>query len=188
MRLFVAISLPPTLRQTIALSGGGIEGARWIPEHNLHLTLRFLGEVHGKHAAIHDALAKVRAPSFELSLKGAGVFPPRGQPKVLWLGVAPPRPLHDLYGRVDRALGPLGLDLERRNYTPHVTVARLARSPERKVAAWVASHALYDSPPFVVDRFELVSSVLHPAGPRYAEEASYPLDAPESGSPMPDST
>ena len=68
MRLFVALSLPEQTRQRLAQISRGLPGARWVEEHNLHLTLRFLGEVERPQAHdIDDALSRVQAPAFPLS-------------------------------------------------------------------------------------------------------------------------
>ena len=87
-RLFVGLSLPPVLAQQLALLGGGIEGARWEAPEKLHLTLRYLGDVDGGQRAELDAcLRGVRAAPFSLSVRGCGHFPPRGEPRSLWLGL-----------------------------------------------------------------------------------------------------
>src|SRR3954471_8519296 len=93
-RLFVAIRLPQSVRAHLLAMMGGVSGARWQAEDQLHLTLRFIGEVDRHQAAdIDAALASILHPPFDISLAGAGSFEHRGQPAILWAGVAPQAPL-----------------------------------------------------------------------------------------------
>lgn len=175
-RLFVGLPVPPLLAQQLALLGGGIEGARWETPDKLHLTLRFLGEVDGgRRAALDQALRSVRGQPFSLQLRGCGHFPPRGEPKALWVGVAENPALGELQRRIEAAVRDAGFDPDPRNFAPHVTLARLRRANTKKVAAWLSSHALWDAPQFEVDAFALVSSILRPGGSKYTPQASYPL-------------
>ena len=75
IRLFVALGLPDALRDELSMLSGGIPGARWVPDENYHVTLRFIGEVPGWQAQeVDDALAAIRAPGFDLTLRGIGTF------------------------------------------------------------------------------------------------------------------
>ena len=176
-RLFVGIAIPPLLGQQLALLGGGIEGARWDDAEKLHLTLRFLGDVDGgMRAALDEALGSITAERFALTLRGCGHFPPRGEPRVLWIGVEDNPALLALQRRVEAAVRDVGFEPDTRNYAPHVTLARLRRPNARKLAAWLSSHALWDAPPFEVQAFTLLSSILGPGGSKYTPEATYPLE------------
>src|SRR5262249_58809279 len=98
MRLFVGLELPWDLRRRIAmLAGAGVPGARWVPEENYHVTLRFIGEAPRPLAEeIDHALAALKAPAFALTLAGVGTFAKGGRSRSLWLGGerrAPPDPL-----------------------------------------------------------------------------------------------
>lgn len=175
-RLFLGIDLPDNIDRELELMQGGIPGARWQSGDKLHLTLRFIGDVDGGMAGrIEDAMERVDSPRFRMALQGVGVFPLRGRPRVLWAGVMPTEPVVALHEQIERALSPLGLESERRNYHPHVTLARLKNSPERKVASFVTGHALLSTQPFMVDRFSLYSSVLNPKGSRYVIESDFAL-------------
>ncbi len=175
-RLFIGLSMPPLLAQQLVLLGGGIEGARWEPAKKLHLTLRFLGEVDGGlRSDLDEALRTVKADAFDLTLRGSGHFPPRGEPRSLWIGVEPNPALLALHGAVETALRGLGLSPDARNFAPHVTLARLKKSPSKKVAAWLGLHALWDAPPFRVEHFTLFSSILDHRGSKYTPEVDYPL-------------
>ncbi len=176
MRLFVGIEVPTVIAEHLALVGGGIPGARWEDRDKLHVTVRFIGDVDGGTARrVEAALAEVERPSFSLTLAGVGHFPPSGEPRVLWAGVEDPAPLHALHQAVDRTLIRLGLDPEGRNYAPHVTLARLRKPPRRRVIEFLQHQALLRTAPFVVEAFQLFSSVLSPRGSKYRVERDYPL-------------
>lgn len=177
MRVFVALELPEVLAQQLALMGGGIPGARWEPAEKLHLTVRFLGEIEG--AVLDDtiaALGRVRMDRFWLTLAGVGHFPPRGQPRSVWAGVKDPTQVTALHEKVERALEDVDVEPDRRKFAPHVTLARLKGSPERKVAEFLMHHSLFSAPPFHVEHFTLMSSVRGAAGSKYRVEQRFELD------------
>ena len=127
-RLFVAIELPVPVRDTLLDVMGGVAGARWQADDQLHLTLRFVGEVDRHVAAdIAAALATVNVVPFDLVLDGIGSFDRRGRIDTLWVGVAPRAVVAALAARVDSALARVGLAPETRAFIPHITVARLGR-------------------------------------------------------------
>jgi RNA 2',3'-cyclic 3'-phosphodiesterase len=176
-RLFVAIGLPPPVRSSLAALQAGVPGARWTPEENLHLTLRFIGELDG--AGFEDAvsaLAEVEAPSFELQLAGVGQFGDRRRAHALWAGVRPSEPLALLRGRVEAALARAGMPRDERKFAPHVTLARLREAPLERVAGFLSGHGLYEGPSFAVTSFELYSSRLAHTHAQHLVEAEYPLN------------
>lgn len=175
-RLFLGLDLPDTVDSDLALTIGGIPGARWLTAEQLHLTLHFLGDVDGgRKRELIAALADLDVPAFDMRLQGAGVFPPRGPARVLWTGVRDPEPIVVLHERSAKIIDRLGLDRDRRKFAPHVTVARLDRSPPADVATWITHHALYSSESWHVDRVQLYSSVLARSGAKYHVEAVIPL-------------
>ena len=178
IRLFVAIRPPEDVADEILPMMTGVPGARWIDPDDLHLTLRFIGEVDGLvFQDVDAALAALDRKPFTLTLSGTGHFPPRGQPRSLWVGVEPCQPLIDLRNAVDRAVLNAGQEPERRKFSPHVTIARLDGTPSSRVARFLSAHALYRSRPFEVDAFHLFSSDLHRKGAHYTLEETYPLGA-----------
>src|ERR1700676_2649546 len=125
LRLFVGIEFPPELKLRLSILSTSIPGARWIDAGNLHLTLRFIGEVGEDVAAdIDEALARVRGRRFTLQLAGTGVFG-GNRPRALWVGVERHPELVSLHGKIEQALIRIGLDPEPRKFVPHVTLARL---------------------------------------------------------------
>lgn len=175
-RLFVAIRPPASIRALLLDAMGGIGGARWQSDDQLHLTLRFVGEV-DRHLAgdIHAALGGVHHPRFEIALNGLGTFDRRGQPGALWAGVTPHAPLKSLHQKVSQALSRVGIPPEQRAYLPHVTLARLKVSG-RPIHLLETAGGL-TSPPFAVEKFALFESRLTPEGAVYSIVESYRLVA-----------
>ena len=176
IRLFVAIPLPDTVRSQLTLLQSGLQGARWIKPENIHLTLRFIGEVPNDVAGDIDmALTQVAAPSFGLHLDGIGNFARGKHPHALWVGVAKSEPLMRLQAKIESALVRAGLEAETRKFSSHVTIARLRDVRKGRVEDWAAAHGAFRSESFPVERFVLFSSFLSSSGAIYTEEASYPL-------------
>jgi RNA 2',3'-cyclic 3'-phosphodiesterase len=175
-RLFVAIALPEDVRDRLGLLAGGVPGARWVDPENLHLTLRFIGEVDGGWAEdITAALGGVVARPFELALAGVGHWGTRERATAIWAGVEKNPGLSHLQSKVESALVRLGLEPEGRKFAPHVTLARLSGSPCGRVAKFIADHNLFRLPPFPVTAFTLFSSFLSRGGAIYTPEVEYAL-------------
>lgn len=176
MRLFVAVTLPEGLRERLSDLGHGLPGARWVAAENLHLTLRFIGEVDGADARdIDESLVAIRAPAFQLALQGFGLFGDKRRPRALWAGVGASDELTRLQEKVEQAVVRAGRPPERRKFKPHVTLARFASSPGAKLQDFLAVHALFRSAPFPVEGISLFSSFLSNSGAIYRQEAVYDL-------------
>lgn len=177
IRLFAAIGLPHSVATRLSFMQAGIPGARWSPIENLHLTLRFIGEVEQSVARdIDDVLSAVHVPAFELRLRGVGEFGGK-EPHAIWAGVALSEQLHRLHAKIESALQRMGLPTDTRKYTPHVTLARLRDAPYPKVAEFVCAHGAFDSGPFQVSSFGLYSSHATSHGSHYVLESEYALGA-----------
>lgn len=165
-RLFVALTLPPAVRDTLAALAQPLPGVTWTKPEQLHVTLRFLGDVPvDKLDAILSRLAAVKVAPFVLPLEGVGTFPPNRPPRVLWLGVGSGHPrLFQLRQRLDDALLAAGLQLDVRTFHPHVTLARMTENVASTVADWVHKHRELAAPPFRVESFDLYASELKPTG------------------------
>ena len=177
-RLFVSLEIPEDVKEDIAQLYGDVPGARWIELDQIHLTLRFIGEVDGLgFQDVLGALSSVRAAPFSLVLRGVGHFPPRGEPRMLWAGVEKNEALHVLHGRIESALVRVGIEPERRRFVPHVSIARLHGTPSRAVGSFLARHGLFYTRPIAIDEFHLMSSKLTPKHAIHRSEATFPLDA-----------
>ena len=175
MRLFVALSIPDVVARSLMLLEGGVPGARWQAREQLHLTLRFVGEVDGRDArALEDALAGIDAPAFEMQLHGVGQFGNK-QPHALWAAARRSDLLEHLQRKVDNAIRRVGQPQDAHKFMPHVTLARLRHPELDKVRAWLTTHALYTSDEFTVGAFCLYSSKLTSDGSIYRVEQEYPL-------------
>lgn len=177
-RLFVAVDLSEPVRQQLAGLCFGLPGAHWVAEEQIHLTLRFIGEVDGAiFRDVREELAGVRSASFVMQVQGLGYFPPRQSPRVLWAGVTKNNALVLLRNRVEAALVRCGLEPERRKFAPHITLARLRDTPLSRLTNFLAGNALFVTEPFTVAEFHLYSSLLSAKGAIHQLEGSYPLSA-----------
>ena len=178
IRLFCALELPQGLRDRLINLGGGLPGARWVPEENLHLTLRFIGEVpESSFDDIATSLSGVHVPAFDLAVAGVGHFERGRKPTMLWAGVEPNGTLLQLHTSIESALRRAGLKSDDRRFQPHITLARLDEtvSPDR-VAGFLGANSLLRAAPFRVEEFVLFSSVLGRTGPAYHAEVEFPLE------------
>lgn len=147
---------------------------------NLHLTIRFIGEVDTRTAdAVHEALGVVAFTPFEVKLQNIATFGER-KPRLLYVGVAPNEALQALYVRVNAALARAGLaPPEERRYVPHVTLARLYKAPRDRIGAFMAVNNILNIPPLRMENFVLMSSHKTASGASYQIEASYPPELVE---------
>ncbi len=178
VRIFAALDLPDDVAERLMALMKGVPGAKWRPRENLHLTLRFFGEVAEPVADDIDAAlgeaAEANAP-FDLQLKSAGSFG-GADPHALWIGARVAPELTKLAKDCERAARRAGLKPEARKFTPHVTVAYLNNAPLERVQSFEQRLALFETRPFRVDRFGLYSSVVRKSAPSlYRLEAEYLL-------------
>ena len=177
-RLFIGIRPPEDVRDLLLDAMEGIEGARWVDEDNLHLTLRFVGEVERPVANdLAAALGAIVAAPFTLAIEGVGHFDKRtrygASPRALWARVPPAGLLGELRMKVERACEGAGLGRETRRFTPHITLARLGPS-SGEIGRWLASFGDMRAH-WRVDEFILYESHLGHEGAHYEAVAVYPL-------------
>lgn len=177
LRLFVGLDLPQDVRQQLALLGRGLPGARWLDPATYHVTLAFVGEIdEGMAEDLDRELATVRGKSFDLKIGGVGSFDSGGRLRALWAGVELSETLAVLQGRVASACQRAGIELEKRKFKPHVSLARFREPPPRnRLGDWLETHALLSIPAFPVRAFVLFESHLGGEGAHYEPLASYPL-------------
>ena len=174
-RLFVAIRPPEPIRDLLVDAMDESPSLRWTGDENLHLTLRFIGEVERPLANdVADALGRVRFPAFELRIAGIGRFD-RKTGGALWAGVEPRRPVAELAAKVERACAAAGLEPERRAFRPHITIARYSRRNAEEARHFERRNSDLASEAFAVDRFILFESRLSRHGAHYESVATYPL-------------
>lgn len=178
LRLFAALDLPDHVAERLVALMKGVPGAKWRARENLHLTLRFFGEVTEPVADDIDAelsgAAERHAP-FELHLKRAGSFG-GAEPHALWVGAAESLALSKLAADIERGARRAGLKSEPRKFAPHVTLAYLSGAPLDRVQAFETRLGLFEAPPFRVESFGLYSSFTRKSAPSlYRLEAEYAL-------------
>ena len=189
IRAFIAIELPDAILAEV----GNIEARlkpqmppdaiRWVKADSIHLTLKFLGQVPSDQISlIMSSLrtAVVAHAPFTLEIKGAGCFPNIHRPRVVWVGVQEnDHRLHALQRAVENAIAPLGYPTEIRDFTPHLTLGRLARdvrqSDQKKIGEVVEAAGVGSLGKWEVKQVALIKSDLKPSGAEYTILAEAPL-------------
>ncbi len=182
IRSFIAVDLPVALNNALEkasnqlqeeLSGGPV---RWVPVNNIHLTLKFLGDVSEKNIPVFETILKTEAANhrvFEISVGGFGVFPNAARPRVLWVGVEAPDELMSLQRRIDMETARLGYAPEQRAFNPHLTLGRVSRnatpSQVRKASAVLKKHKIAFLGAARIETVTLYRSDLSPDGAVYSK-------------------
>src|SRR5688500_14707668 len=176
-RLFVALTLPPSVRDVLTALAEPLPGVSWTRAEQLHVTLRFLGDVPTDQIApLIVRLAQLRVASFILPVEGIGSFPPSQPPRILWIGTGSGHPrLFQLRQRLDDALLAAGLPLDVRTFHPHITLARCMENAAPAISHWMHLHRDITPPPFRVDAFDLYASELRPEGAVHTLKQRFPL-------------
>jgi 2'-5' RNA ligase len=184
IRAFLAIDLPDSLRAHLALIQGELKRSqaevRWVPPGNIHLTLKFFGNVPdediGSLALAARQVAAAEEP-FQLRVTMAGAFPSHRSPRVVWLGLGGDVvPLTRLYHGLEKAFAALGHLPEGRAFHPHLTLGRVKSPINREnLARMLATMPPVDWPPFAVKELILFQSVLSPQGSKYTPLKVIPL-------------
>lgn len=175
-RLFVALEVPESVSAALCALRADLPGACWMTQY--HLTLRFLGDVNTPQVEpLRTALAGVQGPPLRVRGRGLDVLPSRRRPCVLVVHAERTAPLAELHQEVEAAAQRLDLAPDRRSFRPHVTVARLKRTPLGPLRAYLRAHAdvRFD---FTAAAFHLYESTLRPEGAVYAKQAAFALRAP----------
>ena len=192
VRAFLAVELPDEVTTALAsvteaIGSAGVRGVRVVRPQDIHLTLKFLGNVPSSEIdAIADAVTRVAAAQrpFTVELGGTGAFPAGTRLRVLWVGVGGDLPaLRQLHRAIEGALEPLAYERESREFNPHLTVARIrdGTSPadrRRAVEAASSANELVSGARIDVRSVSLIRSILRPEGARYERLAHVPLREP----------
>jgi 2'-5' RNA ligase len=165
-RLFVAIRPPESVRELLFDVMEGMPDMRWQNDNQLHLTLRFIGEVERPVADdVATALQHIRFDRFQIALNGVGKFE-KHRNGALWAGVNPKDQLKALNAKVERACQSAGLEPERRAFHPHITLARW-KGRAHRLDAYLERHGGLTSDPWEASEFILYESHLAREGAHY---------------------
>jgi 2'-5' RNA ligase len=171
-RLFVAIDLPQSTKDFLIGLDPKIRGVRWTDATQIHLTLAFFGDVpEDVDLALREKLSAIKFGAFFLPITGAGTFPPKGPPKIIWIGVGRGHPhLFQVHKRVQEAALAAGIEPELRPWHPHITIARCRDVAPQSIRKFLQSNVDLDAGMIRVEAFHLYSSKLTPAGPIHTGE------------------
>lgn len=176
MRCFLAIDIPDELRTALAelqdRLRGRVDGVRWVHPEQIHLTVKFLGDVESndiQEVSIHADRIAGRIAPFDLAFAGTGCFPSGGAVRIIWVGLpTPPAGLADAQQTCERQYAELGFPSEQRAYHPHLTLGRVkdTRNAVRLRSAIRAEDG-FRAMPFLAEELILFESVPGKQGPRY---------------------
>ena len=183
MRLFTAIELPEPVREVLMEAArplkGACPGASWVRTENLHVTLKFLGEVPEPQVTdVCNSLKRVSVTgTARVAVGGVEFFPPRGPVRVIVLGLnGEVELIHQIFGEIDRTTAVIGFPSEGRPFVPHITLARARRTLHGTARKTLPPLLRWAGPPpaFEVTSFSLIESKLGSGGPQYLRLASFP--------------
>ena len=188
LRAFIAVEIPSSIQKTIRESTIslretlGNDLVRWVPPQNVHLTLKFLGDVSPSNLDMIKQMLTAEAAQhacFEMCVEGIGSFPNSRRPRVIWVGLQAPAALDSLQRGIQSASARLGYATEERGFSPHLTIGRVkqdAASPEiQRIRTAMESIDIGELGVIHVESVQLLKSELHPTGSVYTELFSAPI-------------
>ena len=188
LRAFIASELPPALQDSIHHATGNLRQAlgngliRWVPAHNVHLTLKFLGDVSPSSLDLIKQMMLAEASEFrvfEVQVDGLGCYPSLRRPRVLWVGLKAPSELASLQRAIEGAAARLGYEVEEREFSPHLTIGRVRQNASsddvHKIRTAVEGCPMGPLGSTRVEAVHLFKSELRPEGSIYTRLFSAPL-------------
>ncbi|MEK6753195.1 MAG: RNA 2',3'-cyclic phosphodiesterase [Chloroflexota bacterium] len=189
LRAFIAIELPDQLQNTLEKQTArlrqtlGNDLIRWIPTKNIHLTLKFIGDIAASHVDFLKQLLTQTAdshPQFTLQIGGIGSFPNSKRPRVLWAGIHAPAELTSLQKSIEAGTTRLGYEKEEKTFSPHLTLGRVRQNLNettlQKIRITLGTIQLGNIDSTRVDSIHLYKSELHTSGSVYTKLFSAPLN------------
>lgn len=174
IRLFTAIHLPKEQKLSLLARMAGLPRVRWQTEDQLHLTLRFIGEVEEHQAEeIRLLLSEVSFHTFPICLSGVGKFGSRRKARMVWAGVKGVDPLKALQEKISNVLRRAGVPPDERKYTPHITLGRIKGNNGPKLQEFLENNQDLFLPQFEVHEFHLIQSHLGSTGAHYRVIETY---------------
>lgn len=192
IRTFIAIELPPATQSNLnrviqQLKTRISSGVRWVPVTNIHITLKFLGDISDKQAnALKQALPDIAAmvQPFPILVTGIGAFPNPNRPRVVWAGLQAPDGLTRLQKQIEKLADTIGIPAENRPFSPHLTLGRIHSTATRQelemVTTTLLSTKINEIGEFDADQVILFRSDLRPTGAIYTALLHAPFQPPTS--------
>ncbi len=187
IRTFIAIQIPENIRQAIVreispLKKLGGRGIRWVDSQNIHLTLKFLGEISPANVELLTQTLQAEAglhQPFEVQVGQMGAFPTAKRPRVIWIGLEAPPALSRLQHGIESATAKLGYATDEKPFSPHLTIGRIRDqiSPTdlQTIRTTLGNNVVGALGTFQVRQIDLMRSDLRPNGPIYSLLATAPL-------------
>jgi len=175
VRLFTALELPEIAKDRLMATMGGLKNVRWQTRDQLHITLRFIGDVeNGTADEITAALKAIRFDPIKVKITGVDFFGKSKKPRQAWAGIENGEPLKKLNKKISQAIEAAGIPKEERKYTPHITLARFKGKPGSKLETFLDHNGGLLIPPFEATGFVLFQSHLGQEGAHYEVIEHYP--------------
>ena len=187
LRAFVALDIPADLRQRVGQTIAELRQeigplVRWVPIENMHLTLKFLGDIAPSNVDMLSQMLRAEAdlfPCFDFHLGGLGSFPSLKRPRVLYIGIQAPAALDALQRGIESAARRLGYESEERGYSPHLTIGRLRQNAtatdQQSIRRRIEQTKIDSLGTARVDSVHLYKSDLKPSGSVYTRLYTAPL-------------
>ena len=188
VRTFIAVEIPPDVQKTIQQKTEAFRKAidsslvRWVPGQNVHLTLKFLGDISPASVGILTQMLRTEAdscPAFDMQISGLGSFPSLRRPRVLYIGIQAPVELEALYRGIESACARLGYESENRSFSPHLTLGRVKQdapaADQQRIRRALEETKIDSLGTARVNSVHLYKSDLKPTGSVYTQIFSAPL-------------
>ncbi len=174
MRTFIAVDLPNKIKDCLSQIqrnfSSNLAKIKWVEKENLHLTLKFLGELNeAKTNEIKQALSKIKFKPQTVSISESGVFPSEQYIRVIWVGIKPAGKIIELHQKIDSTLAELGIRKENRKFATHITLGRVKFVKDKKALIEKIKSLNIKTDEFVLDSFKLKKSTLTKQGPIYED-------------------
>jgi RNA 2',3'-cyclic 3'-phosphodiesterase len=181
MRVFISLEIPEHIRARIfheigILKQQGLVSGKFVEKDNLHLTLKFLGDLTEEQiTSIEKKLSEIKFNKINCSLSNFGIFPNREYIKVLWIGLKPEKNFENLFSVVDEKLSEIGFSKDDKKFIPHITLARVKQIKDKDLFLNKFENLKIPSEKILLTKISLIKSELYPKGSVYKVIKSFYL-------------
>ena len=169
--------MPEAIKTQLKVLCVDLADAKWVSHSQMHLTLRFIGDTDStQQEHLQTGLTSIHVTPFKMRLQGIGQFPPRGKPRIIWVGIEADSGLYDLQKQIEAVIRTIGFEPTNHAFSPHITLARLKIPPSQtNLQHYFDEHRTFKTDAFDVERFILYSSQLTASGSIYRQEGVFKL-------------